>query len=226
MIITMVLLFIVAAVGVILILRVFSDNDPCDNEYSICCQIIPPNRRVGINLAYTKSGGVDAHLEGTTGQPDAPTEAQLDAFRACIREKGTVSTNIVSIPQEPLGQVRNRWSREQDPPNLAWPPRDDSRLNLLRIGEATGTKVDIVARWCRNNSSCVKCDPIEPNLDTQTVHVSLRPDAKLKREEMSSTNGAPWPVPPKDEDGNPIAEAWQDIDDDGTRYFLVCQPDE
>ena len=218
------LVFAVIVVAVVFLFFYFTNSDLCDNEYGICCAPLPQERKTGVELKLNKTGGIDVGLRHDAGQGNTPTEAQLRTFLHCVttvsNEMGRrVSlTNIVRLPEEPIGQVRNRWAREQDRPQLAWTPSDSPRLSLLRIGEEIGTKADIIRRWCKENASCVKCEPSEPNEQTSAVTVTLKPNAQLERKEMRSTAGERWPVPPPG-----TAKPWQDIDDNGIRYFLVCR---
>lgn len=216
---------VVGAIYIIIFLR---SPYPYDEDYAVCYALLPEKRKAGISVKGNKKGHIEIALKGEVDQTNTPSESHLKLFLECViriaKQKGKKIklVNIVRLPQEPLGQVRNRWSREKDIPKLAW-TRSNDRLNLIRIGDAVGTKAGVIRRWCNENASCVQCEPEKPNENTETVTISLKPNAQLERQEMPSTTGDPWPVPPKGHDGKPIAEPWQDIDDNGTRYFLVCK---
>lgn len=225
----------IGVVGVLAALFVYwliPMSEPCPNGYEVCCRILPESRRAGIQFTSGGDGLGELGVNGGVDRSERPTKDQLDAYLKCVlplaKEKGDKIklTNIVRIPQEPIGQVRDRWAREKDGPKLQWARSDDPELSLLRIGDDVGIKADVIRDWCLENSLCIGCEPADLNPDTTFVTVSLKPGAKdkLVRKEMPSQTGAPWAVPPKGPDGKSMADPWQDIDDNGTRYYRECQP--
>jgi hypothetical protein len=215
-----------AAVAVAAIYFMFR-QPPFSEEFAICYQALPQDRQTGISGKFDQKGEIVIDITGKVNQPGTPTEAQLDTFLECVKgltNRPIVLGNFVRLPLEPVGQVANRWSRETGGPKLLIDPAAVNTLSLIRIGPATGTKADLVTRWCAANAACVKCDPGTAADDTVQVLVSQLPNAPLVEKELPSDSGDPWPVPPLDAAGKPIAEPWQKIDQQGRRYYLECRP--
>jgi hypothetical protein len=199
---------------------------PFSEQYAICYALLPSDREAGLSGSIDPVEGVTIDLRGEVGQPNVPTQQQVDAFQACV-ERLTPGvpvriSNLVSLPAEPIGQVANRWARETGGLQLALPSGNNRELSLVRIGPDRGTKAEVIGEWCAEVSACVECDPPTPTADTLQVILALQPDAPLIRKEMPGS-GDRWPVPPIGADGKPVQEAWQDVDASGVRWFLECQ---
>lgn len=210
--------FVVVAI-VYLVFR----QPPFDQEFAICYEPIPENRKIGISGERKEDGTVALSLAGEVNQPNTPTDAQLQAFLQCVEKiagRGVVLTNFVRLPIEPIGQVANRWARETGGPKVLFDPGGAKELNLLRVGPVAGTKADVVTRWCGANTACVSCDPAVADKDTVQVLVSLLSNAPLVEKELPSESGDPWPIPPP----GTTSEPWQKIDQEGRRFYLECQP--
>ena len=221
------LLFVILVVGLIGAYIVYTNRPPpTDPKFAACYAVVPVDRQAGFKFAVDSTGKGTVSLDDHYSAAKQPNSGQLDAFISCLDKiigaDNLALDGIVRNPAEPIGQVANRWAREAGL-KLAILPTADRSVNLLKIGPFTGRKSDLIKLWCKENSRCVSCDPTAPDSGTTQVTVELKPEAPLRRVEMPSVSGAPWPIPAVDPTtGLPQQEPWQDVDTTGRRYFLQC----
>lgn len=145
---------------------VIPKQDSCPKGYEVCCRLLPEDRRIGVDFAIGGDRIGEVGIKGGVDRSNSPTGPQLEAYMQCIGEVAKQRgdevklINIVRIPQEPIGQVRDMWAAEQDGPKLQWIRSYDPLLSLIRIGDDVGTKANVIGRWCRENALCVDCSTL------------------------------------------------------------------
>lgn len=205
---------LIGGIFLFLIYRVFPEAPVNDDRVAACYALIPADRRAGLHLDYTPDGNVKVDV-GADEVSNVPTKDQLEVFIQCLHvfiKEVRIAT--ASQPAAPLGEVADHWSA---PGQLGLklrllPGTNDNVLNNLRFGPASGNKSDIVAGWCKETATCVKCDPQEPTSQTPEVLVQLLPGSRTKKVQMPGV----WDVPQ-------LAKPWQLVDRKGRRFFYKCE---
>ena len=221
--------FLIAGCVVALLLYFIfgQEPDPCEGDKTvcICLAVLPQERKGGFTLSVSDKGAVDVDVSGERDTAVDASSEQLDAFVACLKERGRQVTisNGVRIPLEPVGQVANRWSRESGLKLNLLPGVNEEVLQNLRIGPAVGSKSVVISDWCGPEiaGSCVTCDPKSPDDSTTEVVIELKPKSTFTRKQMAGI----WAAPILDsETGEQVSpgEPWRLVDKDGKRYFYQC----
>jgi hypothetical protein len=209
-------ILLAAGVAVYLIWQVFREPDLS----KLCLEVLPQNKRVGINLESAGKGRVKLDFSGQRGVQTGATPEQIEAFVKCIEATTKAKVQIengVRLPLEPVGQVANRWRRESGLKLRLMPGSNDEVLNNLRMGPATGSKEAVISDWCSQGKAgaCVTCEPDQPVADTVEILVRLWDNAPVEKRQLDGV----WPVP---QPGIP-SEPWQIVNARGERFYYECK---
>lgn len=203
-------------------------TDPCEGakEACICVALLPEDRQGGFNFKGDKEGAIEVNVTGERHKPTDASPEQIAAFVTCVENRGRKIKieNGVRLPLEPVGQVANRWNREQGLHIRLLPSDPPEILPNLAIGPVVDTKVNVLLDWCgpEQAGACVTCKPPDFDESFTEVVVELRTDAKVTRKQMDGT----WPVATLDPETNQptaTAEPWQLVDASGRRFYYECQ---
>lgn len=211
----LVVVLILAALGGYVVYNVFRDR-PVDN---LCTEVLPHDQRVGLKMDTTGDKTIKVDFGGQRSSPSGASPQQIELFIRCLETtRKVVVENGVRLPLEPVGQLANRWQREQGLKIRLMSGKNDEALNNLGFGPAAGVKEGVVRDWCspQKAGACVVCDPAQPGAQDVEVVVRLRDKAPV----VKARYGDKWPVPPP---GTKL-EPWQLVDRNGERFYYECKP--
>ena len=207
-----------AAVVLIVLIR----TPPSDDPLTICRELIPKDETAGFKLESEGAGKikVDIGQASSTQERDTKETAEIIGKITDCAEKMHRDVTVVggvNLPEEPLGEVADRWNDEQGlhVDLRATDEHQQEFLNNLRVPPSAGTKAQVIQSFCHENASCIDCSPMPLDQDSSHVTISLKTDAKLAKVPMIKQ---PWPVP------NPGTKLspWQLVDPQGKRWVFQC----
>lgn len=199
---------------------------PPADAYGLCAKLIPGDNKIGLVIKVPEKG--PPHIDfGAGTNVDPKVVEAIDKITACVRDANPAKLvplqgRLTTTEREPLGQLADRWRREDGIKVRLAIPTDKSEtaktLNNLSIGPSNGevTKVALIADWCRANSACVTCEPRELVPTAGEVVVRLTDSASVNEDVYQAVAGAPKA------DGT--YEPWELVDDTRRRLIYTCKP--
>ncbi|WP_425404227.1 hypothetical protein [Hwanghaeella sp.] len=193
-------------------------RDSCEQDKIVCdCAVVLGAKKVGgVKVETGKDGKANVDVGAVLESSTNVAAVQVEAWTNCLEQRGKAHriVNGVSLPAEPIGQVANRWKREQGL-QIDLGSTSNKILQNLKIGPTAGPKSSVIQSWCTGEAgSCITCEPTNWQDAGVQVSVRLKANAPVEKTVMS-------------ENWSPLAsEPWQIVDEQGTRYFYRCDSSE
>ena len=149
---------------------------------------------------------ISAHLGGKEEIVGAENVAELELILECVDNayrKVAKKDNYTTKTAIQIGLVERQWRDGSVALDIIEPTQSLARDQLMNLafGPASGSRLEIIQRWCSENTSCVSCNE---QGDESSYAISLKDSAKFEKRyngtaPLSGDRKEPFQLVEKDE---------------------------